>query len=179
MGVINFARNRISSLKVFHFLLYPWSSIYFLGYLLFISYSTLFEYACINTQKSIRGKLPHCQKGRAWPLTKLQVTVEIIGRGEGGGGGLEGLPMPRHCVIMIFCRTTVSARLETITRTHWLKDERVHNINKIKGLYEPTLESIEGFVLICSKSNILQDVCVGGVGGRAFFSQLRVAVSSW
>ena len=179
MGVINFARNRISSLKVFHFLLYPWSSIYFLGYLLFMSYSTLFEYACINTQKSIRGKLPHCQKGRAWPLTKLQVTVEIIGRGE-GGGGLEGLPMPRHCVIMIFCRTTVSARLETITRTHWLKDERVHNINKIKGLYEPTLESIEGFVLICSKSNILQDVCVGGGGGgRAFFSQLRVAVSSW
>ena len=87
MGVINFARNRISSLKVFHFLLYPWSSIYFLGYLLFISYSTLFEYACINTQKSIRGKLPHCQKGRAWPLTKLQVTVEIIGRGEGGGVG--------------------------------------------------------------------------------------------
>ena len=40
----------------------------------------------------------------------------------------------------------------------------MHNINKIKGLYEPTLESIEGFVLICSKSNILQDVCVGGGG---------------
>ena len=59
----------------------------------------------------------------------------------------------------------MSARLETITRTHGLKDERVHNINKIKGLYEPTLESIEGFVLICSKSNILQDVCVGGGGG--------------
>ena len=128
MGVINSARNRISSLKVLHFLLYPRSSIWFSGYLLFISYSTLFEYACINTQKSIRGKLPHFQKGRAWPLTKLQVTVEIIGRGEGG----EGLPMPRHCVIMIFCRTTVSARLETITRTHWLKDKPVHNINKIK-----------------------------------------------
>ena len=109
MGVIYSARNRISSLKVLHFLLYPRSSIWFLGYLLFISYSTLFEYACINTQKSIQGKLPHCQKGRAWPLTKLHVTVEIIGGGE-------GLPMPRHCVIMIFCRTTVSARLEKITK---------------------------------------------------------------
>ena len=95
-----------------------------------------------------------------------QITSDCRNYWEGGGGGgLEGLPMPRHCVIMIFCRTTVSARLETITRTHWLKDERVHNINKIKGLYEPTLESIEGFVLICSKSNILQDVCVGGGGG--------------
>lgn len=30
---------------------------------------------------------------------------------------------------------------------------------KIKGLYEPTCESIEGFVLFCLKSNILQDVC--------------------
>ena len=48
----------------------------------------------------------------------------------------------------------------------------------IKGLYEPTRESTEGFVLICLKSNILQHVCVGG-GGRegAVSSQLRVAVS--
>lgn len=30
---------------------------------------------------------------------------------------------------------------------------------KINGLYEPTCESIEGFVLFCLKSNILQDVC--------------------
>ena len=47
---------------------------------------------------------------------------------------------------------------------------------KIKGLYEPTRESIiKGFVLICLKSNILQDVCVEG--GGAVSSQLRVAVS--
>ena len=41
---------------------------------------------------------------------------------------------------------------------------------KIKGLYEPTRESIKGFVLICLKSNILQDVCVEG--GGAVSSQL-------
>ena len=37
----------------------------------------------------------------------------------------------------------------------------------IKGLYKPTRESIEGFVLICLKSNMLWDVCVegGGEGG--------------
>ena len=46
----------------------------------------------------------------------------------------------------------------------------------IKGLYEPTHESTEGFVLICLKSNILQHVCVGGREG-AVSSQLRVAVS--
>ena len=105
-----------------------------------------------------------------------QIASDCRNNWEGGGG--KGSPC--HYASMIFCRTTVSARLETITRTHWLKDKRVHNINKIKGLYEPTLESIEGFVLICSKSNILQDVCVGGGGGGgAFSSQLRVAVSSW
>ena len=93
-----------------------------------------------------------------------QIASDCRNNWEGGGGG-EGLPMPRHYVSMIFCRTTVSARLETITRTHWLKDKRVHNINKIKGLYEPTLESIEGFVLICSKTNILQDMFVLGWGG--------------
>ena len=135
MGVINSARNRISSLKVLHFLLYPRSSIWFLGYLLFISYSTLFEYACINTQKSITS-LPERKS-----VAADQITSDCRNYWEGGGGGgVEGLPMPRHCVIMIFCRTTVSARLETITRTHWLKDKRVHNINKIKGLYEPTLQ---------------------------------------
>ena len=79
--------------------------------------------------------------------------------------------MPRHCVIMIFCRTTVSSRLEKIT-----KDKRVHNMNKIKGLYKPTLESVAGFVLICSKSK--RCLCWGG-GGKAVSSQLRVAVSSW
>ena len=48
----------------------------------------------------------------------------------------------------------------------------MHNINQIKGLYEPTLESIEGFVLICSKSNILQDVCVGG-GGEGVLQSVK------
>ena len=45
---------------------------------------------------------------------------------------------------------------------------RTHNWHltiNIKGLYEPTRESIEGFVLTWLKSNILQDVCVGGGGG--------------
>ena len=37
---------------------------------------------------------------------------------------------------------------------------------KVKGVYEPTRESIKGFVLICLKSNILQDVCGKRVGGR-------------
>ena len=46
----------------------------------------------------------------------------------------------------------------------------------IKGPYEPIRESIEGFGLICLKSNILQDVFVGR-GKGAVSSQLRVAVS--
>ena len=46
----------------------------------------------------------------------------------------------------------------------------------IKGPYEPIRESIEGFGLICWKSNILQDVFVGGEEG-AVSSHLRVAVS--
>ena len=46
----------------------------------------------------------------------------------------------------------------------------------IKGLYEPTHESTEGFVLICLKSNILQHVCFGAREG-AVSSQLKVAVS--
>ena len=46
----------------------------------------------------------------------------------------------------------------------------------IKGPYEPIRESIEGFGLICLKSNILQDVFVGGEEG-AVSSHLRVAVS--
>ena len=37
----------------------------------------------------------------------------------------------------------------------------------IKGLYEPTHESTEGFVLIYLKSNILQHVCVGGGKGQS------------
>ena len=51
---------------------------------------------------------------------------------------------------------------------------------KVKGLYEPARESIEGFVLICLKSNSLQDVCVRGSGwgwGRAISSQSRVVMS--
>ena len=47
----------------------------------------------------------------------------------------------------------------------------------IKGPYEPIRESIEGFGLICLKSNILQDVFVGGGGEGAVSSHLRVAVS--
>ena len=35
----------------------------------------------------------------------------------------------------------------------------------IKGLYKPTRESIEGFVLISLKSNTSRDVCVEGGGG--------------
>ena len=36
---------------------------------------------------------------------------------------------------------------------------------EVKGLYEPARESVEGFVLICLKSDSLQDVCVTGRGG--------------
>ena len=50
---------------------------------------------------------------------------------------------------------------------------------KIKGLYEPTRELIEGFVLICLRSNIYKIFVLGGGGGGegAVSSQLRVAVS--
>ena len=37
---------------------------------------------------------------------------------------------------------------------------------KIKGLYEPTRESIEGFVLSCLRSNIYKMFVLGGGGGR-------------
>ena len=32
------------------------------GYFLFVSYSTMIEYACINTRKTIPEKLHHCQR---------------------------------------------------------------------------------------------------------------------
>ena len=53
---------------------------------------------------------------------------------------------------------------------------RICHQGKIKGLYEPTRESIKGFVLICLKSNILQDVCVEG--GGTVSSQLITARST-
>ena len=37
---------------------------------------------------------------------------------------------------------------------------------KIKGLYEPTRELIEGFVLICLRSNIYKIFVLGGGGGK-------------
>ena len=41
-------------------------------------------------------------------------------------------------------------------------------MNKIKGLYKPTLESVAGFVLICSKSK--RCLCWGGGGGGGLYS---------
>ena len=61
---INSTRNRISQRKVFHFLLYRRSNISS-EYLLFISYSTIYT-RVLNTRKSIREKLHHCQRAKAW-----------------------------------------------------------------------------------------------------------------
>ena len=61
-----------------------------------------------------------------------------------------------------FCHSQVISRqVQQRIRTHnWRL-----TIN-IKGLHEPTRESVEGFELTCLKRNILQDVCVGEEGGR-------------
>ena len=49
---------------------------------------------------------------------------------------------------------------------------------EVKGLYEPARESVEGFVLICLKSDSLQDVCVTGRGGGGWGAGLGRVVSS-
>ena len=52
---------------------------YFSGHLLFISYWTVIEYACINTRKSIRGKLHHCQRPKMWRTWRVfSITAENI-----------------------------------------------------------------------------------------------------
>ena len=77
---INSTRNRISSLKIFHVLLYRRSSI---SWDIYVSYrvrrlvSELFEYAYINARKSrasIREKLHHCQSAKTW-WTRLVFSV--------------------------------------------------------------------------------------------------------
>ena len=138
MGVIYSARNRISSLKVFHFLLYPRSSIYFFRiftfYIVFdVVWVRVYKYTKINSREIT--SLPERKS-----VAADQITRDC--RNYWGGG--EGLPMPRHCVIMIFCRTTVSARLEKITKdfTHWKINECITWIRS-KGSISQLLNQLQ------------------------------------
>ena len=157
MGVIYSARNRISSLKVFHFLLYPRSSIYFFRiftfYIVFdVVWVRVYKYTKINSREIT--SLPERKS-----VAADQITRDC--RNYWGGG--RAPHATALCYYDFLQDNSECPAWKDYQRFHSLKDKRVHNMNKIKGLYKPTLESVAGFVLICSKSK--RCLCWGGGGG--------------